>query len=226
MFGPRLRALAAIAALMLPSALFASEGNADPAPPVRPGAVVWPLPTNAVLVPQSDVEKAEGQNSGRPLPAPELLRPELDPPAQALCANLRPDHQPQLQRRLVGCPARARRRVGRGIPQVPSRLFADNRQADGGQLGHTGADQGEPRFRLRQPRTQTDRHFGLLRKIRLSAVLGVDFGRELALRLEAWLATPAGGPSAESWLRGQAAYDLWQAAKKGRPKVRRVAVFA
>lgn len=30
---------------------------------------------------------------------------------------------------------------------------------------------------------------------------------DLALRLEAWL----DGPSAESWLKGQLAYDLWQA---------------
>ncbi len=35
------------------------------------------------------------------------------------------------------------------------------------------------------------------------AGISVDF----ALRLEAWL----DGPSAESWLKGQLAYDLWQA---------------
>lgn len=37
---------------------------------------------------------------------------------------------------------------------------------------------------------------------------------DMALRLAAAL-----GGSAESWLRMQAAYDLWQAAKKGKPKV-------
>lgn len=71
------------------------------------------------------------------------------------------------------------------------------------------------------------RQLGISR-VQLSRVIHERSGisAELALRLEAWLATPAGGPSAESWLRGQAAYDLWQAAKKGRPKVRRVAVPA
>lgn len=37
---------------------------------------------------------------------------------------------------------------------------------------------------------------------------------DMALRLAAAL-----GGSAESWLRMQAAYDLWHASKKGRPKV-------
>jgi addiction module HigA family antidote len=37
---------------------------------------------------------------------------------------------------------------------------------------------------------------------------------DMALRLAAAL-----GGSAESWLQMQAAYDLWQAAKKPRPKV-------
>lgn len=35
---------------------------------------------------------------------------------------------------------------------------------------------------------------------------------DLARRLQAWLRKPDGkGPSAEVWLRGQIAYDLWQA---------------
>ena len=38
---------------------------------------------------------------------------------------------------------------------------------------------------------------------------------ELAIRLAAAL-----GGSAESWLTMQAAYDLWQAAKKRRPKIK------
>lgn len=45
------------------------------------------------------------------------------------------------------------------------------------------------------------------------AAISVD----LACRLEAWLRKPDGkGPSAESWLRAQARYDLWQAAHSGR----------
>ena len=40
------------------------------------------------------------------------------------------------------------------------------------------------------------------------AAISVD----LARRLEAWLRKPDHrGPSAETWLRGQVAYDLWQA---------------
>lgn len=38
---------------------------------------------------------------------------------------------------------------------------------------------------------------------------------DMALRLAAAL-----GGSAESWLQMQAAYDLWQAAKRHRPKIR------
>lgn len=45
------------------------------------------------------------------------------------------------------------------------------------------------------------------------AAISVD----LARRLEAWLRKPDGrGPSAETWLRGQVAYDLWQAEHSGR----------
>ncbi len=44
------------------------------------------------------------------------------------------------------------------------------------------------------------------------AAISVD----LARRLEAWLRKPNGkGPSAENWLRGQIAYDLWQAEQSG-----------
>ena len=39
----------------------------------------------------------------------------------------------------------------------------------------------------------------------------------MARRLEAWLRKPDGcGPGAETWLRGQVAYDLWQAEHSGR----------
>lgn len=45
------------------------------------------------------------------------------------------------------------------------------------------------------------------------AAISVD----LARRLEVWLRKPNGrGPSAESWLRGQVDYDLWQAEHSGR----------
>ncbi|HWK70653.1 MAG TPA: HigA family addiction module antitoxin [Burkholderiaceae bacterium] len=44
------------------------------------------------------------------------------------------------------------------------------------------------------------------------AAISVD----LARRLEAWLRKAGGsGPSAESWLRGQVVYDLWQAENSG-----------
>jgi addiction module HigA family antidote len=38
---------------------------------------------------------------------------------------------------------------------------------------------------------------------------------EMAIRLSQWL-----GGSAESWLHMQASYDLWQAAKQRRPKIK------
>lgn len=38
---------------------------------------------------------------------------------------------------------------------------------------------------------------------------------DLALRLADWMP-----PSAESWLRMQAAFDLWKASKKRRPKIK------
>jgi addiction module HigA family antidote len=42
----------------------------------------------------------------------------------------------------------------------------------------------------------------------------LEMSAELAIRLAA-----APGGSAESWLRMQVAYDLWQAQKKRRPKI-------
>ncbi|MGB3274661.1 MAG: HigA family addiction module antitoxin [Castellaniella sp.] len=45
------------------------------------------------------------------------------------------------------------------------------------------------------------------------AAISVD----LARRLEAWLRKPNGrGPSAQTWLRGQVSYDLWQAEHSGK----------
>ncbi|WP_235048909.1 helix-turn-helix transcriptional regulator [Methylomonas sp. MK1] len=38
---------------------------------------------------------------------------------------------------------------------------------------------------------------------------------EMAIRLEAWTS----GPTAETWVRMQAEYDLWQARQKPRPNV-------
>jgi addiction module HigA family antidote len=48
------------------------------------------------------------------------------------------------------------------------------------------------------------------------AAISVD----LARRLEIWLGGPENGPSAEVWLRGQIAHDLWQAEQIGRPEVK------
>ena len=48
----------------------------------------------------------------------------------------------------------------------------------------------------------------------------------MARRLEAWLNGPEHGPSAESWLRGQLTYDLWQAEQAPRPRVQTAARWA
>lgn len=49
-------------------------------------------------------------------------------------------------------------------------------------------------------------------RVALSRVLNCRAGIsvDLARRLELWLGGPKKGPSAESWLQGQLAYDLWQ----------------
>lgn len=64
------------------------------------------------------------------------------------------------------------------------------------------------------------RQLGVSRE-RLSRVLNGRAGisPDLALRLETWLGGPEHGPSAESWLREQMEYDLWQLSQKGRPRV-------
>lgn len=56
-------------------------------------------------------------------------------------------------------------------------------------------------------------------RVALSRVLNgrAAVSAELAIRLAAAL-----GGSAESWLSMQAAYDLWHAAKKRRPKIRKI----
>ncbi len=63
--------------------------------------------------------------------------------------------------------------------------------------------------------TQAAEELGINR-VTLSRVLNGKAGVsiDLALRLESWL----DGPTAESWLKGQLAYDLWQA-EQHRPVV-------
>ena len=64
--------------------------------------------------------------------------------------------------------------------------------------------------------TQLAKRLGVSR-VALSRVVNgrATVSTELAIRLAAAL-----GGSAESWLRMQVAYDLWQAQKKSRPKIR------
>jgi addiction module HigA family antidote len=49
---------------------------------------------------------------------------------------------------------------------------------------------------------------------------------DMARRLELWLAQETKGPSAETWLRGQLAYDLWRLEKTPAPRVRRARAAA
>ena len=64
--------------------------------------------------------------------------------------------------------------------------------------------------------TQAAKELGINR-VTFSRVLNGKAGIsvDLALRLEAWL----DGPSAESWLKGQLAFDLWHAEQRGKTKV-------
>lgn len=48
---------------------------------------------------------------------------------------------------------------------------------------------------------------------------------EMALRIEQWLGVENGG-RADAWLAEQASYDLWQARKSFKQKVKRAAVAA
>ena len=43
---------------------------------------------------------------------------------------------------------------------------------------------------------------------------------DMAIRLEAWM----NGPTAETWLRMQAEYDLWQARQKIRPSIKPIEI--
>lgn len=58
-------------------------------------------------------------------------------------------------------------------------------------------------------------------RVTLSRVVNGKAGvsAEMALRLEAWL----NGPTADSWMRMQADYDLWQARQKAAFQVERIA---
>ena len=68
--------------------------------------------------------------------------------------------------------------------------------------------------------SEAARQLGISR-VALSRVVNgrAAISTDLALRLEGWLGGPDNGPSAESWLKGQIAYDLWQVAQAGGPKV-------
>lgn len=68
--------------------------------------------------------------------------------------------------------------------------------------------------------TESARQLGVSR-VQLSRLLNgrAALTADMALRLAEWL-----GGSAESWLRMQADFDLWQARKKPVPKVERLAV--
>jgi len=63
--------------------------------------------------------------------------------------------------------------------------------------------------------TDAARQLGITR-VAFSRIINGKAGisPDMALRLAAWLK-----PSAESWLRMQAAYDLWQAEQKSRPEI-------
>ena len=70
--------------------------------------------------------------------------------------------------------------------------------------------------------TEAARQLGVSR-VTLSRLINGQAGisADMARRLEAWLGGPKRGPSAESWLRMQADYDLWEAMQRPAPKVRR-----
>jgi addiction module HigA family antidote len=69
--------------------------------------------------------------------------------------------------------------------------------------------------------TEAARQLGVSR-VTLSRLINGQAGisADMARRLEAWLGGPKRGPSAESWLRMQADYDLWEAMQRPAPKVR------
>ena len=60
--------------------------------------------------------------------------------------------------------------------------------------------------------TEVASQIGVSRVINGRAAISAD----MAIRLEAWM----NGPTAESWVRMQAEYDLWQARQKPRPNIK------
>lgn len=68
--------------------------------------------------------------------------------------------------------------------------------------------------------TEAARQLGVAR-VTLSRLIHGQSGisADMARRLEVWLGGPRNGPSAESWPRMQAIYDLWRAMQQPAPKV-------
>lgn len=68
--------------------------------------------------------------------------------------------------------------------------------------------------------TQAARQLGISR-VALTRVLHghAAISIDMARRLEKWLGGPKRGPSADSWLRLQMQYDLWQARQTPEPDV-------
>ena len=75
--------------------------------------------------------------------------------------------------------------------------------------------------------TEAAKQLGVAR-VTLSRLINGQSGisADMARRLEAWLGGPKRGPSAESWLRMQSDYDLWQAMQRPAPKVVRARTAA
>ncbi|MGV8953658.1 MAG: PstS family phosphate ABC transporter substrate-binding protein [Cypionkella sp.] len=66
-------------ALVAATGIALAAGEAEPAPPIEVGPIIWPLPAPAEALPQTDAEKAVNQAEGRALPTAEVLQPTLDP---------------------------------------------------------------------------------------------------------------------------------------------------
>jgi addiction module HigA family antidote len=68
--------------------------------------------------------------------------------------------------------------------------------------------------------TDAARQLGVAR-VTLSRLINGQSGisADMARRLETWLGGPEQGPSAESWMRIQSDYDLWQAMQSPAPNV-------
>lgn len=68
--------------------------------------------------------------------------------------------------------------------------------------------------------TEAARQLGVSRAALSRVINGrAAISADMARRLEAWLDGPKHGPSAESWLRQQLDFDLWQAEQNPKPKV-------